>query len=50
MKYLLEIAKKEKLLVIIYITLGISIELLNSFSANYYQNLIDRFNNGTMFV
>ncbi|PBF65343.1 ABC transporter ATP-binding protein [Clostridioides difficile] len=48
MKYLLEIAKKEKLLVIIYITLGISIELLNSFSANYYQNLIDRFNNGTI--
>ncbi|MBZ1244435.1 ABC transporter ATP-binding protein/permease [Clostridioides difficile] len=48
MKYLLEIAKKEKLLVIIYITLGISIELLNSFSANYYQNLIDRFNSGTI--
>ncbi|MCC0784323.1 ABC transporter ATP-binding protein [Clostridioides sp. ES-S-0108-01] len=48
MKYLLEIAKKEKLLVIIYLALGISIELLNSFSANYYQNLIDRFNNGTI--
>ncbi|EQF26989.1 ABC transporter family protein [Clostridioides difficile CD160] len=48
MKYLLEIAKKERLLVFIYLALGISIELLNSFSANYYQNLIDRFNNGTI--
>lgn len=50
MKYLLEIAKKEKLSVFIYLVLGIGIELLNSFSANYYKNLIDRFNDGTISI
>ncbi|MFN1921501.1 hypothetical protein ACK2FX_18210 [Clostridioides difficile] len=41
-------SKKERLLVFIYLALGIGIELLNSFSANYYQSLIDRFNNSTI--
>jgi len=48
MKYLVEIAKKNKLLVILYIISGILIAFLNGFNANYFQKLIDKFNDGSL--
>lgn len=50
MKYLIEIAKKNKLLVIIYLLSGVLIAFLNSFNANYFQRLIDRFNEGSLTI
>ncbi|GKX67470.1 ABC transporter ATP-binding protein [Inconstantimicrobium mannanitabidum] len=44
MDYLKEIIKKNKILVLVYIGLGILIAFLNNFSADYFQKLIDRFN------
>ncbi|GCD10851.1 ABC transporter ATP-binding protein [Clostridium tagluense] len=41
MKHYLEILKKKKLLVVIYILLGIVVALLNAFSASYFQKVLD---------
>lgn len=45
MNYLKETILKNKILVFIYVTIGILIAFLNNFTANYFQSLIDRFNN-----
>lgn len=47
MKYLIEIAKREVISFYIFSTRYRN-RTLNSFSANYYQSLIDRFNNSTI--
>ncbi|MBU3127842.1 ABC transporter ATP-binding protein/permease [Clostridium tagluense] len=41
MKHYLEILKKKKLLVVIYILLGIVVAFLNAFSASYFQKVLD---------
>ena len=43
MKHYLEILNKKKLWVTIYILLGIVLALLNSFSASYFQKVLDDF-------
>lgn len=48
MKYLTEIARKNKLLASIYILSGIIIAFLNGFNARYFQKLIDKFNDGSL--
>lgn len=48
MKYLIEVAKKNKLLASIYILSGIIIAFLNSFNAHYFQKLIDKFTDGSL--
>lgn len=50
MNYLVEIAKKNKFLVCIYLLSGILIAFLSNFSANYFQRLIDKFNDGSLAV
>jgi ATP-binding cassette subfamily B protein len=50
MNYLVEIAKKNKFLVCIYLLSGILIAFLSNFSANYFQQLIDKFNDGSLAV
>ena len=45
MKHLLNIIKKHKFMVYLYISSGILLAFLNNFSANYFQIIIDRFNN-----
>ncbi len=50
MKYLIDIVRKNKLLVLSYIFSGILIAFLSSFNANYFQKLIDRFSDGTLTV
>lgn len=50
MNYLVEIAKKNKFLVCIYLLSGILITFLSNFSANYFQRLIDKFNDGSLAV
>lgn len=48
MKYLVEITKKNKLLVCIYILSGILMSFFYNFNANYFQKLIDKFNDGSL--
>lgn len=48
MNYLKEIIRKNKALVYIYIAMGILIAFLKNFSVNYFQSLIDRFNDNTL--
>lgn len=48
MKYLIEIARKNKLLASIYILSGIIIAFLNGFNASYFQKLIDKFTDGSL--
>lgn len=50
MNYLVEIAKKNKFLVCIYLLSGILIAFLSNFNANYFQRLIDKFNDGSLTV
>lgn len=50
MDYLKEIILKNKILVCIYMVLGIVLAFLNNFSAHYYQKLIDRFTGGTLTI
>ncbi len=50
MNYLIEIVKKNKILVGSYLLSGILIAFLSSFNANYFQKLIDRFNDGTLSI
>ncbi|WFR56736.1 ABC transporter ATP-binding protein [Anaerocolumna sp. AGMB13025] len=50
MNYLVEIAKKNKFLVCTYLLLGILIAFLSNFNANYFQGLIDKFNDGSLTV
>lgn len=50
MKYLKNIVLKNKKLVSTYIISGILIAFLNSYSAGYYQKLIDTFNDNTLTV
>lgn len=48
MKYLNEIIKKNKIWILIYIILGISLSFLTNYSVSYFQKLIDRFTAGTL--
>lgn len=50
MKYYLEILSKKKLLVSVYILLGIVIAMLNAFSANYFQKVLDGFGYKTLTI
>jgi ATP-binding cassette, subfamily B, bacterial len=50
MKYLVEIIKKNKLLVSIYLLSGILIAYLNNYNASFFQRIIDRFGNGTLAI
>jgi ATP-binding cassette subfamily B protein len=50
MKYYLEILNKKKLLVAVYILLGIVLSLLNAFSANYFQKVLDGFGYKTLSI
>lgn len=50
MNYLIEIIKKNILLVSIYLLSGILLAFFNNFNANYFQNIIDDFNNGTLSI
>ena len=50
MNYLIEIVKKNKQLVCIYLFSGILIAFLSNFNANYFQRLIDQFNDGSLTV
>ncbi len=50
MNYLIEIAKKNKFMVGVYIFSGILIAFLSNFNANYFQRLIDKFNDGSLTV
>ncbi|QSX04875.1 ABC transporter ATP-binding protein [Sedimentibacter sp. zth1] len=50
MKYLIEIVKKNKLLVCVYLLSGILLAFLNNFNANYFQYLIDSFESGSLTV
>lgn len=48
MNYLKEIIKKNRILVFIYALTGIAIAFLNNYSADYFQKIIDRFNDSTL--
>lgn len=50
MNYLVEIAKKNKFLVCIYLLSGILRSFLSNFNASYFQRLIDRFNDENLAV
>lgn len=50
MIYLKELISKNKILVSVYLALGIVLAFLNNFSAGYFQKLIDSFSNGTLTV
>lgn len=50
MKHYLEILNKKKLWIIIYILLGIVLALLNSFSASYFQKVLDDFGANTLTI
>jgi ATP-binding cassette, subfamily B, bacterial len=50
MKKYLEILNKKKLGVTIYILLGIVLALLNSFSASYFQKVLDDFGDNTLTI
>ena len=46
MNYLKDIVKKYKILVYLYLLVGIALSFLTNFSANYYQKIIDSFTDG----
>lgn len=46
MKYLKDIVKKYKILVYLYLLIGIALSFSTNFSANYYQKIIDSFTEG----
>lgn len=48
MNYLKEIISKNKILVCVYMVLGVVLAFLSNFSAHYYQKLIDSFTSGTL--
>lgn len=48
MNYLIDIVKKNKLMVLSYIFSGILIAFLSSFNANYFKKLIDKFSDGSL--
>jgi ATP-binding cassette subfamily B protein len=50
MKHYLEILKKKKLWITIYILLGIVLALLNTFSASYFQKVLDSFGDKTLSI
>lgn len=50
MKHYIEFLNKKKLLVAIYISLGIVFSLLNTFSANYFQKVLDDFGYKTLSI
>lgn len=50
MKHLLNIVKKHKFMVYVYIFLGILLAFLNNFNANYFQIIIDRFTNKNLSI
>ena len=50
MKHYLEILNKKKLWVTIYILLGIVLALLNSFSASYFQKVLDDFGSNALSI
>ncbi|MBZ9634009.1 ABC transporter ATP-binding protein [Clostridium sp. FP1] len=50
MKYYLEILNKKKLLVVIYILLGIVVAFLNAFSASYFQKVLDDFGDKSLSI
>jgi ATP-binding cassette subfamily B protein len=50
MDYLKEVIQKNKILVYIYLALGIVLAFLNNFSAKYFQQLIDNFSDGTLTI
>jgi len=50
MKYHIEILKKKKLLITVYILLEIVLALLNAFSASYFQMVLDAFGDNTLSI
>lgn len=50
MKHYLDILNKKRLWIIIYILLGIVLALLNSFSASYFQKVLDDFGDNTLSI
>ncbi|MET1247167.1 ABC transporter ATP-binding protein [Sporolactobacillus sp. STCC-11] len=50
MKHLKELIKNNKLMIGIYLSLGILLAFLNNYSATYFQTVIDRFNDGSLSV
>lgn len=46
MNYLKDVVKKYKILVYLYLLIGIALSFLTNFSANYYQKIIDSFTDG----
>lgn len=50
MKHYVEILNKKKLGITIYILLGIVLALLNSFSASYFQKVLDDFGTNTLSI
>jgi len=50
MKHYLDILKKNKLLITVYVLLGIVLAWLNAFSANYFKKLLDGFGDKTLSI
>jgi ATP-binding cassette subfamily B protein len=50
MKHNLEILKNKKVLITIYILLGVVLALLNSFSASYFQKVLDDFSSNKLSI
>lgn len=50
MKHNLEIIKNKKVLITIYILLGVVLALLNSFSASYFQKVLDDFSSSKLSI
>ena len=50
MRHYLDILKKKKLWITVYILLGIVLALLNAFSASYFQKVLDDFGDKTLFT
>lgn len=48
MRHLKRIARKNRRMIAVYLACGLSIALLNSLSAGFFQQLIDRFSAGTL--
>ena len=48
MRHLKRIARKNRRMIAVYLACGLSIALLNSLSAGFFQRLIDRFSAGTL--
>lgn len=50
MNHYLDILKKNKLLITVYILLGVILALLNAFSASFFQKVLDAFGNKTLSI